>query len=134
MTTINLLQHLPGLHIEYPMMDTLDTPSSLATVDAVEEDAQWVAIKADALEGYHPLINAMIAADIPCPDRVGEDVMDGNRVVTMAELGWRDIDLWITDNETEPRQNIIEWDLSVDSVPQVIADLTTRFNQGAPLV
>ena len=81
---INLLQHLPGLHIEYPMMDTLDTPSSLATVDAVEEDAQWVAIKADALEGYHPLINAMIAADIPCPDRVGEDVMDGNRVVTMA--------------------------------------------------
>ena len=60
--------------------------------------------------------------------------MDGNRVVTMAELGWRDIDLWITDNETEPRQNIIEWDLSVDSIPQVIADLTTRFNQGAPLV
>ena len=46
--------------------------------------------------------------------------MEGNRIITMAEVGWYDIDLWITDNETDPKQNIIVWDLSVDSIPQVI--------------
>ena len=85
---INLLQHLPGLHIEYPSMDTLDTPSPVTTSDSAQEDAQWLAIKTAVLEDYLPLINAMIAADIPCPDRVGEDVMEGNRIITMAEVGW----------------------------------------------
>ena len=42
---INLLQHLPGLHIEYPSMDTLDTPTPVTTSNTNQEDAQWLAIK-----------------------------------------------------------------------------------------
>ena len=39
-------------------------------------------------EAFHPLIDALIAAEAPAPDRFGDDLLAGGRVVGMMEFGW----------------------------------------------
>lgn len=128
--TVNIGQFLPGFHVQYPDADTLDIPARTRIDTARVEDAAWKDVKINVLAEYLPLVNALMAADIGCPDRIGEDVMDGQRVIAMAEMGWSDHDLWVSDSPLEDQPNIVSWDLSIDSIPNVIATLTERMRKG----
>ena len=125
--TVNILQYFPGLHIEFPGLDTLDLPSSLTDKPTAEEvDAAWAEVRAEVLDDYHSLIDALIASGIEAPDAIGEELMQGSRVIGAAEIGWREKNVWVTDDDTLPFENLIIWDLTVETIPAVIADIISR--------
>ena len=52
--------------------------------------------------------------------------MDGSRSIGCAEIGWSELDVWVTDDDTLKRDNIIFWDLTADSLSAVVAQLISR--------
>ena len=128
--SVNLLQLLPMLHLESPGLDTLDPPTARPSgPDASEIDAQWAIVRAEVLEEYQPLIDALIAANMIAPDAIGEEVMEGNRSIGCAEIGWSEHDVWVTDDDTLQRENIIFWDLTADSLSAVVAQIISRLEK-----
>ena len=125
--TVNILQYFPGLHMEFPGLDTLDPPSSPTdNPTAGEVDAAWAEVRAEVLDDYHALIDALIAAEIEAPDAIGEELMQGNRVVGAAEIGWREKNIWVTVDDTLSLENLIIWDLTAETIPAVIAEIISR--------
>lgn len=125
--TVNILQYFPGLHIEFPGLDTLDLPSSPTDKPTADEvEAAWAEVRAEVLDDYHSLIDALIAAGIGAPDAVGEELMQGSRVVGAAEIGWREKNIWVTDDDTLSLENLIIWDLTAETIPAVIAEIISR--------
>jgi len=125
--TVNILQYFPRLHMEFPGLDTLDPPSSPTDKPtAGEVDAAWAEVRAEVLDDYHALIDALIAAEIEAPDAIGEELMQGSRVVGAAEIGWREKNIWVTDDDTLSLENLIIWDLTAETIPAVIADIISR--------
>jgi DEAD/DEAH box helicase domain-containing protein len=125
--SVNLLQILNGLHIEFPGLDTLDLP--MLTADRFADanvDSAWAEVRAEVLEEYCSLIDALIAAHVEVPDAIGEEIMGGNRVLGGAEIGWTNRGLWLTDDETIKKDNVIVWDLSAETLPAVVADIISR--------
>ena len=126
--TVNVLQYLPGLHIEFPGLDTLDLPSIPSDKPTADEvDAAWTEVRAEVLDDYHTLIDALISSGIEAPDAIGEELMQGSRVVGAAEIGWREKNIWVTDDDTLSLENLIIWDLTAETIPAVIADIISRF-------
>lgn len=84
---INLFQSLPGLHVAMPGLEHLTTPRRGA---ADGDDPLWQ----DATElvdtSLHGLLAAIRSAGVPAPDMIGEDLMSGDVISGMVELGWRD--------------------------------------------
>ena len=60
---------------------------------------------------------------VEVPNAIGEEIMQGNRVVGAAEIGWRERDIWITEDDTLPLGNVITWDLTAETIPLVIAKI-----------
>jgi hypothetical protein len=52
--------------------------------------------------------------------------MDGNRVLGGAEIGWTSHGLWVTDDTTIHRENVINWDLTTETLSAVVADIISR--------
>jgi DEAD/DEAH box helicase domain-containing protein len=48
----------------------------------------WEEARALCDEAFHPLIDALIAAETPEPDHFGEDLVAAGRVVGAMEFGW----------------------------------------------
>lgn len=125
--TVNILQYFPGLHIEFPGLDTLDPPTSPTDKPTTDEvDAAWAEVRAEVLDDYHTLIDALIAAEVEAPDAVGEELMQGSRVVGAAEIGWSKENIWVTGDDTLSLENLIIWDLTAETIPAVIADIISR--------
>ena len=125
--SINLLQTINGLHIEFPGLDTLDTPMpNTGHPNDTEVDNAWSEVRAEVLEEYYSLIDALIAAQVEVPDAIGEEIMDGNRVLGGAEIGWTSRGLWVTDDDTIQKENIVIWDLAAETLPAVVADIISR--------
>ncbi len=126
---VNLIQLLPGLHIEFPELDTLDppTPSTTALHDS-EIDAKWAEIRAEVIEDYQPLVDALIAGQVEVPDLLGEEIFENNRVVGNAELGWSTKGVWLTDDETIQMPNVVVWDLSPESLSQIVSELIGKLD------
>ena len=80
----------------------------------------------EVLEEYHSLVDALIAAQVKVPDAIGEEVMDGNRVLGGAEIGWTVEGLRVTDDDTIKREDIVYWDLTAETLPAVVADIISR--------
>ena len=85
--TVNLLQALPGFHVEFEGMDGLAAPIVSADLPS-KDDAAWIEVEALAEEGFSAIVEALKAAGVPPPDLIGHDVMDGDMVSGMIELGW----------------------------------------------
>lgn len=125
--SINLLQAIDGLHIEYPGLDTLDLPTSKdSQPDESNTDNAWTIVRTEILEEYRPLIDALIAAQVSVPDAIGEEIMDGNRVLGGAEIGWKSHDLWVSDDDSIKKDNVIVWDLSKETLSQVVEEIVLR--------
>ncbi len=45
--------------------------------------AAWTELKSLTDELFHPLIDAMVAADVPAPNMIGDDIVKDGRVVGM---------------------------------------------------
>ena len=56
--------------------------------DGGPEARAWAEARALCDEAFHPLIDALIAAETPGPDRFGDDLLSGGRVIGMMEFGW----------------------------------------------
>jgi DEAD/DEAH box helicase domain-containing protein len=122
--TINSLQFIPGIHVEFPGLDTLDLPKAQSIDQGDARDEAWSFVRAEVLEEYHILIDALMADPrIEVPNAIGEEIMQGNRVVGAAEIGWRERDIWITEDDTLPLGNVITWDLTAETIPLVIAKI-----------
>jgi hypothetical protein len=126
---INLLQVLNSLHIEFPGLDTLDLPTLASESDDMSTDIVWTEVRAEVLEEYHGLIDALIAAQIDAPDAIGEEIMEGNRVLGGAEIGWTTRNLWVTDDDTIKKANVINWDLTAETLPAVVAEIILRLEK-----
>ena len=88
---VNLFQGVRGLHVEVDGLDTLAPPDMSEPVgkpEVVPRAAAWDEARALCDEAFHPLIEALIAAETPGPDRIGDDLLAGGRVVGMMEFGW----------------------------------------------
>lgn len=88
---VNLFQGARGLHVEFNGLDTLAPPDmsepDLSTGNSAA-DAAWEEARALCDEAFHPLIDALIAAEAPGPDHLGDDLVVGGRVVGAMEFGW----------------------------------------------
>ena len=52
-----------------------------------EQDvAAWTELKSLTDELFYPLIDAMVAADVPAPDMIEDDILKDGRVIGMMEL------------------------------------------------
>jgi DEAD/DEAH box helicase domain-containing protein len=124
---INLLQDLPGFHVEFEGLDTLEAPD-IATVGTAPIDGAWLEILALAGEGFRPLVEALQAADAAVPDRQGFDVTHDGEVIGMIELGWSNARVAICEEAFDTK----EWDLLVfkpesgQSVTQVVATVLRK--------
>lgn len=88
---VHLFQGLRGFHLEICGRDLLPPPvmsDTSARTDAPV--AAWRQAQALSDVQYHPLIAALIAADVPAPDRFGDDLVSAGRVVGRMEFGWSD--------------------------------------------
>jgi DEAD/DEAH box helicase domain-containing protein len=123
---VNLLQVLNGLHIEFPGLDTLNLPVLAGESGEMATDIAWAEVRASVLDEYHSLIDALIAAKVDAPDAIGEEIMEGNRVIGGAEIGWASRGLWVTGDDSIQKENIINWDLTAEALPAVVAEIISR--------
>lgn len=125
--TVNILQGFSGLHIEFPLLDTLDLPEPPRdNSEDSELDALWETAKEEVIDEYHDLFDAMKAADIPVPNAFGEDLMQGNRIIAMTECGWKEHDVWLSDEENINDERVVLWDMSAESIPETIANVIAK--------
>ena len=75
------------------------------------------------MDDYHALVDALIAAHVEAPDAIGEEIMEGNRVIGGAEIGWTARNLWVTDDDTLQRANVINWNLTAEALPTIVAEI-----------
>ena len=95
---VHLFQGLGGFHLEIGGLDSLPPPAmsdNIAKIDAPV--SEWRQVRALCDVRFHPLINAMIAADVPTPDRFGDDLVSDGRVVGMMEFGWFDASVAVSE-------------------------------------
>lgn len=86
---VNLFQGVRGFHVELDGLDTLSPPDMSDRSDPSDSAVMaWMEARALCDEAFHPLIDALIAAEAPAPDRFGDDLLAGGRVVGMMEFGW----------------------------------------------
>ena len=126
---VNLLQGLRGFHVEIDGLDTLSAPDMTVPTDAPDGGSQaraWAEARALCDEAFHPLIDALIAAEAPGPDHFGDDLLAGGRVVGMMEFGWAEADVAVSDEAYDGvRWNLIVFDPETDP----IGDTVTRVLQ-----
>jgi len=86
---VNVLQGVRGLHVELNGLDTLSPPDMTSGGGPTDADsAAWTEARALCDEVFHPLIDALVAAELPGPDHIGDDVVADGRVVGTMEFGW----------------------------------------------
>lgn len=86
---VNLFQGVRGLHVELDALDSLSPPDMTPLADSsVGGQDAWVEARTLCDDAFHPLIDALVAAEAPGPDRFGDDLLAEGRVVGMIEFGW----------------------------------------------
>ena len=95
---INVFQNMRGFHVEFEGLDTLSPPSMLeATPD--KDVSAWTELKSLTDEAFLPLVDAMVAAALPAPDLIGDDIVRDGRVVGMMEFGWSSEKVAVSEEE-----------------------------------
>ena len=130
---VNLFQGARGLHVEFDGLDTLAPPDML---DPVEHDelgagaAAWEEARALCDEAFHSLIDALIAAETPGPDRIGDDLLAGGRVIGMMEFGWADARVAVAEMALdEVGWVLIQFDPETDQVGETVSRVITALQE-----
>lgn len=122
---VNLLQEAQGFHVEIDGLDTLAPPDmSGAADDATEILSAWEEARALCDDAYHPLIDALVAAETPAPDKLGDDLLVDGRVVGMIEFGWTAAEVAIAETDVEGvGWTLIVFDPDTDTVGPTVTKL-----------
>lgn len=88
---LNLLQDARGLHVTMPGLQTLDTAIADKDLspDEILSDIAWNEVRSLVDDGMIDFVTALYQAGLPPPDMVGEDLMDGDKVIGSVDIGWR---------------------------------------------
>lgn len=99
---VNLFQGVRGFHVELAGLDTLSPPDMSVGTGPTDADTEaWLEARALCDDLFHPLIDALIAAEVPGPDRFGDDLLVEGRVVGMMEFGWEQAGVAIAETPCE---------------------------------
>ncbi len=119
---VNLFQDVRGFHVELDGLDTLSPPDMTHPTGAFggEQDA-WAEARSLCDEAFHPLIDALVAAETPGPDRFGDDLLAGGRVVGMMEFGWSVASVAVAEEAHDGvGWSLIPFDPETDSVGETV--------------
>jgi DEAD/DEAH box helicase domain-containing protein len=94
----NVLQCLPGVHVVIPGLEHVSTPHTAST-DA--DDPLWQQASEFVDDALQPLLKAVRSGGAAPPDMIGEDLMFGDVIVGMVEVGWRDRRLGVVLDKVE---------------------------------
>jgi len=128
---VNLMQDLPGFHIEFEGVDTLSAPDLSATRKGPEDDA-WLALMTLADDGFKPLLEALMAAEVAVPDMIGADLTGADgAVIGMVEVAWSDVRLAINEDDFETADwNIVKFDPEAgQSVMAIVSIVLKKFEE-----
>jgi DEAD/DEAH box helicase domain-containing protein len=130
---VNLFQGMRGLHVEFEGLDTLAPPDML---DPFEHDelsagaAAWEEARALCDETFHALIDALIAAEVAGPDRIGDDLLAGGRVIGMMEFGWADARVAVAELAVdEVGWVLIQFDPETDQIGKTVSRIITALQE-----
>jgi hypothetical protein len=105
---VNVLQSLPGLHVAVPGLEHVSAPHA-GPADA--DDPLWQEASELVDGALHPLLVAVRSGGAPPPDIIGEDLMAGDVIVGMVEVGWREKRLGVVlDAVEQPDWQLVEID------------------------
>ena len=122
---MNLFQAARGFHVEVDGLDTLAPPDMSEPVAKQEvgpDAAAWDEARALCDEAFHPLIDALIAAETTGPDRIGDDLLVGRRVVGMMEFGWVEARVAVAETTHEGvGWTLVRFDPEADQVGETVS-------------
>ena len=122
---VNLFQGARGFHVEVDGLDTLAPPDMSEPVAKQEvgpDAAAWDEARALCDEVFHPLIDALIAAETTGPDRIGDDLLAGGRVVGMMEFGWVEARVAVAETAHEGvGWTLVRFDPEADQVGETVS-------------
>lgn len=109
---VNLLQGIVGFHLEFDGMEGIAAP--VITQEPLPPEAdEWAEVQALTDEDFAEVVEALAAADVPPPDLLGWDAMQGDTVVGMIEMGWSQHKIGLTQDSFDlPEWQIIQIDTS----------------------
>ena len=120
---ISILQILRGFHVEFEGLDTLSPPDML-TPQAGPEEEMWIELKALCDDVFHPLIDALVGAELPPPDMIGDDIVENGRVVGMMEFGWSSLGLVIAEEQVDATGiRTLRYHPEVDPIGPILAQI-----------
>ena len=119
---VNLFQCVRGFHVELAGLDTLSPPDMSVGTGPTDADTEaWLEARALCDDLFHPLIDALIAAEVPGPDRFGDDLLVEGRVVGMLEFGWREANVAIAETLYEGVSwRLIPFDPESDQIGETV--------------
>jgi DEAD/DEAH box helicase domain-containing protein len=121
---VNLWQEMRGFHVEIDGLDTLSPPDMSVKADTPDGGAEaraWAEARALCEDAFHPLIDALIAAGTPGPDRFGDDLIFGGRVVGMMEFGWSAAGAAVAEEAHEGLEwTLIPYDPETDPIGETV--------------
>jgi DEAD/DEAH box helicase domain-containing protein len=130
---VNLFQGVRGLHIEFDGLDMLAPPDMLdpnVHDDQGPDVMAWDEARALCDEGFHPLIDALIAAETPGPDRMGDDLLAGGRVIGMMEFGWEQARVAVAERPHEGvGWTLVRFDPETDSVGETVSRVISALQE-----
>lgn len=130
---VNLFQGARGLHVELDGLDTLGPPDmseKQASNAANPGMAAWEEGRALCDEAFHPLIDALIAAEVIGPDRIGDDLIVGGRVIGMMEFGWAEARIAVAETSQEGVDWVlIRFDPQTDLVGETVTKIITALQE-----
>lgn len=122
---MNLFQPMKGLHVELKGLDTLSPPECRSDIQGEDnESAAWAEVRSLTDDAFHPLIDALIAANVSSPDHIGDDIIINGRVAGTMEFGWSQRRICVIDKVlTGSDWQLIAFDPDEQTVSEAIAQI-----------
>ena len=119
---VNLFQGVRGLHVELSGLDTLSPPDMAIGGGPSEMDEMaWIEVRALCDEDFHTLLDALVAAGLKGPDRIGDDLVIHNRVVGTMEFGWLETKVAVIQQPCEGTDwALITFDPNTDQIGETV--------------
>jgi DEAD/DEAH box helicase domain-containing protein len=130
---VNLFQGARGLHVEFDGLDTLAPPDMADPVEQGDQGpglAAWEEARALCDDAFHPLIDALIAAETPGPDHFGDDLVAAGRVVGAMEFGWSEAQFAVAETVFEGvGWTLIRFDPETDQIGETVSKIITALQE-----
>lgn len=128
---VNVLQGVRGLHVELNGLDTLSPPDMTSGGGPTDADsAAWTEARALCDEVFHPLIDALVAAELSGPDHVGDDVVAEGRVVGTMEFGWSETSVGVIEQACDGSDwTLVPFDPDTDQIGETVTRILQAFQE-----